>query len=177
MVGTIEPRKGYAQTLDAFEILWAKGHDINLVIVGKEGWSVGKVVRRIRKHRELNKRLFWFKEASDELLLKLYQSCSEFLMASEGEGFGLPIVEAAQHGLPVIARDIPVFREVAGNHVFYFKGTTGPDLSNALSKWLELHKNSEHPRPEDIRWLTWEESTKQFAKLIFGQDYVTTRHN
>ena len=40
MVGTLEPRKGHVQTLDAFEQLWQSGDDINLVIVGKQGWMV-----------------------------------------------------------------------------------------------------------------------------------------
>ena len=40
MVGTIEPRKGHAQTLGAFEWLWQSGHELNLIIVGKQGWMV-----------------------------------------------------------------------------------------------------------------------------------------
>ncbi|MBK6649318.1 MAG: glycosyltransferase [Betaproteobacteria bacterium] len=39
MVGTLEPRKGYLQALDAFTLLWDSGVDINLVIVGREGWT------------------------------------------------------------------------------------------------------------------------------------------
>ena len=38
MVGTIEPRKGHSQSLDAFELLWSKGAPQRLVIVGKPGW-------------------------------------------------------------------------------------------------------------------------------------------
>ena len=44
------------------------------------------------------------------------------LVASEGEGFGLPLIEAARHKPPIIARDIAVFREVANGHVLYFAG-------------------------------------------------------
>lgn len=39
LVGTIEPRKGYRQALDAFERLWCDGVDVNLAIVGSEGWK------------------------------------------------------------------------------------------------------------------------------------------
>ena len=52
MVGTIEPRKGHAQTLDAFEMLWRQGTEVNLAIVGKEGWDVDPLVRRLREHSE-----------------------------------------------------------------------------------------------------------------------------
>ena len=111
MVGTIEPRKGHLQTIKAFEILWQKGLDINLVIVGKEGWMVEHVIDLIRTHKELNKRLFWLSGISDEYLEKIYASSTCFIMASEGEGFGLPIIEAARHKLPIIARDIPILEK------------------------------------------------------------------
>lgn len=47
MVSTVEPRKGHAQTLSAFESLWEQGQDINLVIVGKRGWLVDELVARL----------------------------------------------------------------------------------------------------------------------------------
>jgi glycosyltransferase involved in cell wall biosynthesis len=91
MVGTLEPRKGCAQVLDAFELLWAEGADINLVIVGKKGWIVEKLVNRLEKHTELGKRLFWLQGVSDEYLGKIYESSTCLIAASEGEGFGLPL--------------------------------------------------------------------------------------
>jgi glycosyltransferase involved in cell wall biosynthesis len=50
MVGTLEPRKGQAQALAAFELLWAKGVDANLVIVGKNGWLVDALAERLQAH-------------------------------------------------------------------------------------------------------------------------------
>lgn len=50
---TLEPRKGHAQVLDAFEQLWPLGVDANLVIVGKQGWMVDELVARLRSHLEL----------------------------------------------------------------------------------------------------------------------------
>lgn len=81
MVGTIEPRKGYTQALSAFEKLWQEGLQVNLVIVGKQGWMVEQFIERLRIHPELNRRLFWLKGASDEVLLRLYGSCTAFLAA------------------------------------------------------------------------------------------------
>ena len=46
MVGTIEPRKGYAEVLEAFDQLWAAGHAMNLVVVGKAGWMVDDTLAR-----------------------------------------------------------------------------------------------------------------------------------
>lgn len=74
MVGTIEPRKGYLQTIDAFTALWAQGLDANLVIFGKEGWKglpdamcsdIPQTVEKLRAHPELNNRPFWLEGISD----------------------------------------------------------------------------------------------------------------
>jgi len=168
MVGTLEPRKGYTQTLSAFEKLWMQGVDANLVIVGKQGWMVEKLVEKLRRHPELGCRLFWLEGISDEYLEKVYASCTCLIAASEGEGFGLPLIEAAQHKLPIIARDIPVFHEVAGEHAFYFKGKEPDDLAKAVQKWLELYHSGQHPKSDDMPWLTWNESASQLLDIIIA---------
>lgn len=166
MVGTIEPRKGHSKVLAAFEDLWEKGIKVNLVIVGKAGWSMSPFIKRLNHHRELNKKLFWLEGISDEYLNKVYQASSALLAASEAEGFGLPLIEAAQHKLPIIAHDIAVFREVAGNHAYYYKGDKPKDLAAALVKWLELSKTGEVPKSEGMTWMTWEVSTKMLLDNI-----------
>lgn len=170
MVGTLEPRKGYAQALSAFEILWSQGKQINLVIVGKQGWMVEQLAQRLRNHPENGKRLFWFEDAGDALLLRLYEASAALLAASEGEGFGLPLIEAAQHKLPIIARDLPVFREVAGEHAFYFSGLNGDALATALCKWLALYSTGKAPSSDSLRWLTWTESANQLLEVLVKKE-------
>ncbi|CAN5316458.1 hypothetical protein BH10PSE19_BH10PSE19_14840 [soil metagenome] len=166
MVGTIEPRKGHTQTVAAFELLWAEGIDVNLVIVGKQGWMMDNLVERLSYHPEWGKRLFWLKSISDEYLEKIYASSNCLIAASEGEGFGLPIIEAAQHKLPIIARDIPIFHEVAGEHALYFSGTNPKDLSASVREWLALYEAKKHPTSERMPWLMWCESAKQLKQLL-----------
>jgi glycosyltransferase involved in cell wall biosynthesis len=173
MVGTIEPRKAYAQALDAFERLWRSGYQINLVIVGKQGWMVESLVKRLRNHSELGKRLFWLEGISDDYLEKTYAACACLIAASEGEGFGLPLIEAARHKLPILARDIPVFREVAGGHASYFRGKEPDDLANAIENWLALHAKNCHPKSDDMPWLTWAHSAERLkAVLLLGGWYT-----
>ena len=78
----------------------------------------------------------------------------------------MPLIEAAQHEVPIIARDLPVFREVAEDHAFYFKGDDPSDLAEAIKEWLALFKEGRHPKSEGIRWLTWEESAKDLLDII-----------
>jgi glycosyltransferase involved in cell wall biosynthesis len=172
MVGTLEPRKGQTQALDAFELLWAAGVDINLVIVGKNGWMVDNLAKRLDQHPQRERRLFWLPGVSDEMLLQLYANTAALLAASEGEGFGLPLIEAAQHGLPIIARGLPVFREIAGEHAFYFDGVSGSDLAAALQKWLPLHLAGQAPASTSMPWLNWQQSAAQLMEVcLHGRWY------
>lgn len=168
MVSTIEPRKGYGQALNAFERLWAKGVNVNLVLVGKHGWNVDALIGRIQNHPEQGKHLHWMKFVSDAMLMRLYANCSALLMASEGEGFGLPLIEAAQHHLPIIARGLPVFREIAGEHAFYFDGLEPQALADAVEQWLALAAQGKTPQPQGMTWATWRESAEQIKAFLFG---------
>lgn len=170
MVGTIEPRKGHAQVLDAFEHLWAWGVDANLVIVGKAGWNVGHLTERLCVHPERGKRLHWLEGISDEYLEMVYQASSALIAPSEAEGFGLPLIEAAQHKLPIIARDIPVFREVAGEHAFYFSGKEFIHLAAACQEWMRLNAMGNAPQSQDMPWLTWAKSAQELFNVIFDKN-------
>ncbi|WP_418124279.1 glycosyltransferase family 4 protein [Variovorax sp. 160MFSha2.1] len=166
MVGTIEPRKGHSQALAAFEQLWGEGLDISLVIVGKAGWMVDDLVRQLSSHPRLGKGLHVLQTASDEYLARIYAESTCLLAPSEGEGFGLPLIEAAQHGLPILARDLPVFKEVAGAHAAYFHGREPGGLAAAIKSWLALHAQDGHPKTQSMPWLTWEQSARQLETAI-----------
>jgi len=140
-VGTIEPRKGQVQTVRAFDLLWSQGLDVNLVLVGKRGWdgsgwSVEDTAKMLETHAQRGRRLFWLDAISDEYLERVYAESDCILATSLAEGFGLPIIEAARHGLPIIARDLPVFREVAGEHAEYFDGLDPESLAQAIRNWM-----------------------------------------
>ncbi|MDQ0316211.1 glycosyltransferase family 4 protein [Amorphus orientalis] len=174
MVATVEPRKGHTQVLDAFDELWRAGVDVNLVIVGKEGWMVKPLVKRLAGHPERQKRLFWLEGISDEFLEQIYGASAGLLAASKGEGFGLPLIEAAQHKIPILARDIPVFREVAGEHAAYFSGETGAALAAAIRKWLDAYERGDHPRSDAMPYLSWKDAADAFGrKIVEGEFYRT----
>jgi len=179
MVGTIEPRKGYLQTLQAFDRVWAQGVDANLVIVGKEGWKplpdaqrrdIPQTMLALRSHPELGQRLFWLDGISDEYLEKVYAAASCLIAASFDEGFGLPLIEAAKHGLPLLVRDIPVFREVTANHAYIFENNRTPEaISTAVQTWLDLYKKGAQPRSDEMPIQTWHQSAQQVLSAIHPQ--------
>lgn len=165
-VSTVEPRKGYRQLVASFEELWNNGHDFGLIIVGKEGWNMSDFAEKLRNHPELNKRLFWLEGIPDDLLDVIYTRSAALVFASEAEGFGLALVEAAQHGMPVIARDLPVFREIAEDHAYYFEGLNSSDLADAIKRWTQLYLKGQQPKSENLPWLTWRESADQLVTAM-----------
>jgi glycosyltransferase involved in cell wall biosynthesis len=171
MVGTLEPRKSHAQVLAAFELLWQQGVDVNLVIVGKQGWLVETLAEALRAHPQLGKKLFWLPGVSDQMLTEVYRLASALLAASVGEGFGLPLIEAAQHGLPIIARGLPVFREVSGEHAFYFDGLEPAQLADAIEQWLALFHEGRAPASVAMPWLTWSDSARQLLAAIVNEQW------
>lgn len=92
---------------------------------------------------------------SDDYLQSVYAVGACLIAASYDEGFGLPLIEAAQHELPIIARDIPVFREVAGEYAFYFNGKEPDDVADCILEWLQLYSEKRHPESKSMPWLTW----------------------
>jgi glycosyltransferase involved in cell wall biosynthesis len=161
MVSTLEPRKGHAQALGALEILWASGYELNLVVAGREGWKIEALAARMREHPESGHRLFWLETCSDGQVATCYRDSGVLLAPSFGEGFGLPVVEAARCGLPVIARDLPVFREVAPTGTTFFSGHAPGRLADAIRTWLQAR-----PGPAPVVQLPgWGDSARALFDL------------
>jgi glycosyltransferase involved in cell wall biosynthesis len=162
-LGTLEPRKDYGTALDALDKLWERGRDVALVMIGKKGWNVDKLVKRIEKHRENGRRLFWLESASDEDVQCLLKGAGALIQTSISEGFGLPLVEAGSQGTPLLLSDIPVFHEIAGEEAVYFPVGNSEALAFAIGQFLQGKKSK---RPEAIKSLTWRESTAKLARLL-----------
>ena len=166
MVGTIEPRKGHLQTIQAVSQLLDQGENVTLVIVGKKGWMIDNVIQELNNNPHVGSGIHWLEGISDEYLSHLYATCNCLISASEAEGFGLPLIEAAMQSMPIVTRDIPVFREVAGEAAFYFHGDTPETLALALTTWMHQFELDQHPKPEKLRWLSWRESSEQLLHLL-----------
>jgi alpha-1,2-rhamnosyltransferase len=166
MVSTIEPRKNHAYLLDAFERAWAAGSKARLCIVGKIGWKCEALIERIRQHPQLNQRLFMFNTLSDKSLEHAYSHATSLVFPSYVEGFGLPLVEAMQRGLPAMASDIPVFREIGGEYMAYFDLAAPQNLADLVT---DMESGGAFPAPLNLdnwRWLSWREASAQLVGRI-----------
>ena len=167
MIGTLEPRKGHAFVLDALERRWRAGGSGKLLILGKVGWKVEHVLRRIRLSPEFGGRLCVIHDATDMELAAALQKSYACIQASEVEGFGLPIVEAMQMGLPVLASDIPVFREIGGELPVYFSLGDPDNLVHAVDELVRRYPEV-RARVAGFRWLTWDDATVSLFSQVLA---------
>ena len=156
-VGTIEPRKNHHYLLDAFEPLWRDCPSARLCLVGRIGWKCRDVLDRIARHPQTGTSLFVFHDLGDDELQFCYERSKALLTASHAEGFGLPIVEALGHALPVFASDIPVHREVGGSHCRYFHLPDTGSLTKLLRDFEQHGTPRSVPRSGTGSVITWSE--------------------
>eukprot|EP01037_Dinobryon_pediforme_P002579 gene2579-2619_t len=169
MVGSIEPRKNHRFVLDAFDRVWAQGGTAKLVIIGRHGWKTEDVITRIETHPKRGTCLFLARDMNDSDLEYAYANASALVIASEAEGFGLPVVEAFQRGVPVLCSDIPVFREIADGRATFFGLASPQTLTDAVTTFCATHDASTRERHPQS-WLTWRESTEQLLETVLSRE-------
>ncbi len=130
-VGTIEQRKNVKQLVEALALLPA---DVQLpvVIVGRATDYLKEVIACAQEKKVIDKITFIHK-ASFQDLPALYQLATVFVYPSLFEGFGIPLIEAIESGLPIITSQGSCFREAAGPDALY----TDPADPDQLASFLE----------------------------------------
>lgn len=133
-LGTIEPRKGVADLVDAWERLHSlRSAPPDLVVAGGLGWDTAPIIARIQEspYRDrIHIPGYVDREAARDLL----RHAEVFIIASEAEGFGLPLAEAISCHAPSVASDIPSLRETGGEAALF----APPQDPSALARTLDL---------------------------------------
>ena len=134
-LGTIEPRKNHLLLLN----IWRRFHDTlltgetpHLHIVGKRGWENENIVDQLDRAPFMNQTVFERGPLPDDELDALLASARALLFPSFAEGFGYPLIEALAQGIPVIASDLPVFRELAADAATLLDPLDGPGWTQAI---------------------------------------------
>jgi glycosyltransferase involved in cell wall biosynthesis len=135
-VGTLEPRKNVPVLLDALRMLRADGRDLQLVIVGRQGWADALPCRELAAHVRLTGTV------SDAELAELYAGAACFVLPSVYEGFGLPLAEAMAAGTPAVASDIPALRELGSEAVRYAPPDSPRAFADAVSQVLDRREET-----------------------------------
>lgn len=133
-LGTIEARKNHILLLEIWRSLAATmGNEAPiLVIIGQRGWEAETTIAMLDQGQELEGHVRELGRCDDEELAGWLNGARALLMPSFVEGFGLPIIEALQLGTPVIASDLPVYREIVGDIPTYLDPLDGSGWDRAI---------------------------------------------
>ncbi len=138
-----------------------------LKILGKR--SEVDMISYIEEKMEFKKDVIWLGSVSDVELVKLYNLCSVFVFPSLYEGFGIPLLEAFSCRAPVIASDIPIFREIGGDAPYYFIPSDPEDLAEKINKVINsphIVKLMKTRGTERLRNYSWQRSCDEYLKLF-----------
>jgi len=171
IVGTIEPRKNHTVLLRAFEkSLFDR--DLCLVFAGRFGWNVDELKQKIENHPQLGKRFFHIAGANDATIDYLYKNAFCTLFPTFNEGFGLPLIESIERGVPVVASDIQVLKEIGNNYCEYFDPDNENELIAIIEKYLDKPAiyNKIKAHLADYVPFTWDKSADAMAKALLTLD-------
>jgi glycosyltransferase involved in cell wall biosynthesis len=119
--GTIESRKNHLLLFQVWRLLAERygAATPRLIVVGRRGWEAESAVDMLERCPGVRAHVIEATGLSTHGLAALMRSSTALLMPSFTEGYGIPVVEAAASGLPVLASDIPVHREIAGDFALF----------------------------------------------------------
>lgn len=158
-VGKIEPRKNLNRLIEAFEKL--NQNNVELLIVGPQGWGENiKITKNVR----------FVGYVTDEKLHELYVSCLFFIYPSIWEGFGYPVLEAMNLGVPVATSDTSSLKEIGENSALFFNPMKIDEIKNTMRQLIsdeELRKELSRKGKERAKHFTWKKYYDVMIKALW----------
>lgn len=145
-VATLEPRKNLSTLIEAFDAYKETGGQEKLVLVGKKGWGIERLMQKINNSNH-KKDIIITSYVDLEDLPAIYSQAKSFVYPSYYEGFGLPVVEAMACGCRLVVSNTSSLKEVGGDAAHYF------DPHSVLDLGQKLFEVANKPMNDEIRML------------------------
>lgn len=173
-VGVLEKRKNLVRLIEAFKRLRDNGHtDYSLVLVGqpssKDELDDSSEIMKTIEREELQDFVMMHGYASDHELAYFYNYASLYVFPSLNEGFGLPVLEAFHHKLPVLVANNTSLPEVGGNAVLTFDPLNTNDITDKMKQVIEcpeLRKKMSQMGFERLKLFSWEQTASELVKIF-----------
>lgn len=172
-LSTIEPRKNMRLLIDAFDELTTKqDNSLELVVVGRKGWLVDKLLEGIAE--EVKRHIHFAGFVGDLELPYVYKSAEFFVFPSKYEGFGIPPLEAMACGTPVISSRTTSMPEVLGEAALFFESENVEDLTKRIQQMLKMDEKErgkwrEKGMKQCVRY-SWNEQAMKLEKIIKSEE-------
>ncbi len=133
-ISTIEARKNHLLLLN----LWRKiATELGeraplLVLIGQRGWETENVVDMLDRCPALHGTVIEYNSLPDPEMVRLLKGARALLLPSFAEGFGFPLIEALERGVPALCSDIPALRETGGEVPEFLDPLDGPGWRSAV---------------------------------------------
>ncbi len=169
-VGRLEKKKNTPALIEALALLRDNHPEIKekLVLIGNASFGFDEV-KYVIEEFDLNNDVYIPGWVSEEDLPYIYNAASAFVFPTKHEGFGIPILEALGCGLPTIASDIPVLREIAEDAVLYFNQNDKKEIAEAMAKIVIDRALREELRAKGLAQsskFSWRRSAEETLKVI-----------
>ncbi len=172
-VGSVERRKNVGLVVEAFAAVHRRLPEVELVVAGHLGHGGRSIVRRLEALAAQGTPVRWVGGQDRSSLDGLLRGARAVLCPSLAEGFGLPGIEAMQLGVPVLASDIAVHREVLGDGAWLLPAT-GPEAAGAWGSAIERLLREAQAGPElpragraRARRFTWSQTARE-TEAVYG---------
>jgi glycosyltransferase involved in cell wall biosynthesis len=173
-VGTIEKRKNLTILLKAFELLLQNNpQDLYLIIVGQKSnkptLKDDAVFEMVAASSLLKEHVIFTGFLTDSQTAQLYEHAALYVFPSVNEGFGIPILEAFAHKVPVLASNNSCLPEVAGNAAIGFDPYNPDALSTLIAQTLQdeaLLKSLQQKGTERLTHFTWGKTLEALEALF-----------
>ena len=172
MAGTLEPRKNILGALEAYSLLSPKNQQrFRFVIIGKKGWYYKQIFQKV-KDLNIAMRVKFLEFIPDDDLVTLMQGAKIFLFPSFYEGFGLPILEAMQSGVPVLASRVTSIPELGVDAIHYADPSDTVDIADGITQLIENEDYRNELRSkgyEQVKNFSWGKTAQLILSTIQNQ--------
>lgn len=167
-VSTLQPRKNYVRMLQAFAQMASDYAEHHYVVVGQKGWYYEEIFNEV-KQLGIEGRVHFLGYVDDDYMPAVFAQAAGLAYVSLEEGFGLPLIEASAIGLPIVASDISVFREMKLPESVEL---VDPEDTKAITQAMEkiFSRPKTLPDKEFFEYYSWENAMQTAITGIIPSD-------